>query len=426
MRSFLIAVKLCPYKIHRGMPVLVLTGGPSTQGATDSGSRWSAGKRHVAGIGRDLLGDAVDVAVLRHERASVDADDAVTGHEVAQQTERLIVRLRLAESRHQHLPVRDVEVRVARGQMLALERDRLGNGQEVDVEALRVVATRILEPTVVLHHRFPVDMPLRRHDHHDRHRADEARHVIDVAIGIVARESPGEPVDTFDPEVLPKRPLDVLAGVARVASVGEKHRLRGDEIAAAVDLERPAFHDQAGFHARKAEVSVHVPGDLVVKCRLELAAPGIEHPVEHDHARQMLGSRRPLHDEDGTVIARPHIIAVAQVHHHAIRPADATPEFTENTAQHIEVRHVDVDVPHLVELGRDPVERLLDLGVHTTPDLRPMRPGEDGALVRRPLGRHAVVQIERGGEQMRNIRRKNRHGQPLLPHAAKWKMGWVN
>ena len=77
--------------------------------------------------------------------------------------------------------------------------------------------------------------------------ADEARDVVDVAVGIVAGAAAVEPEDLLDAEVFAEGGFELLAGDAGVALLdfGEEALFGGDEGACAVDIDAAAFEDEA-------------------------------------------------------------------------------------------------------------------------------------------------------------------------------------
>ena len=114
---------------------------------------------------------------------------------------------------------------------------------------------------------------------HDAGR-DEAREVVDVAVGLVPGQPAAEPDHLAGTQVLAQQPLDLGAVEARVA-VGVEQALFGRQHGPlAVDVHRPALQHQRRAVALGAFDLEHPRGGLFVALPAGIeAAPGVEAPV---------------------------------------------------------------------------------------------------------------------------------------------------
>ena len=74
---------------------------------------------------------------------------------------------------------------------------------------------------------------------------DKAGQLVDVPVGVVADDAAAEPEDVGRAEVIAEVLLDVGLGKLRVAIWVEQALLGGEQRAAAVDVDRAAFQDDA-------------------------------------------------------------------------------------------------------------------------------------------------------------------------------------
>ena len=87
----------------------------------------------------------------------------------------------------------------------------------------------------------------------DRPWIGESREVVDVAVGVIALDALFQPEDFGDAESVAQELFDLRAAELRIAVGIEQHRLGGEELARAVDLDRTAFEDHAAFENPLAE-----------------------------------------------------------------------------------------------------------------------------------------------------------------------------
>src|SRR5439155_13100265 len=98
---------------------------------------------------RLLQGEAVQSAQAPHEVHGVDADHGPVGNQLGERAQRDAV-LRIVEGRDQDGGVRDVEVRVARGQALAVKVQGRGHGQRDNLDPRAILEPHALESFPVL------------------------------------------------------------------------------------------------------------------------------------------------------------------------------------------------------------------------------------------------------------------------------------
>ena len=152
---------------------------------------------------------------------------------------------RIIECRDEHQSVGDVEVGIAGRQPLALEDNRPGHGQLDDAERLSVLVARRLQAAEVVLERLVVRVVGARLDDRDHgSRPDEPRQVVDMAVGVVALDSPSQPDDVTDSEIVGEDLLESRAIEAGVASLdlAEQTFLGRKQRAPAVDIDRAPFH----------------------------------------------------------------------------------------------------------------------------------------------------------------------------------------
>src|SRR5439155_25451633 len=160
--------------------------------------------------------------------------------------------------------VRDVEVRVARGQALAVEIQRRGHGQRDNLDPRAILEPHALES-------FPVflEWPVVRiariilssEDHGPR--PDEPADIIYVAVRVVARDSLPQPQHVGHAKVLAEDAFEILPaepGVPRLRGLVKQALFGGHERPAAVDVDAAAFEAHvasplgAGAGAKQAQL----------------------------------------------------------------------------------------------------------------------------------------------------------------------------
>ncbi len=136
-------------------------------------------------------------------------------------------RFALVEDRHEHRVVDDQEIRIARRQPVqppaTARPQRLRHLQRQHLDAASIRRAQIRQPLAVLLQRPVVRIALALL-HHGQHHvlADEARDVVDVAVGVVAFDALPEPEDGLDAEQPLDLGLDLLARPVRVAVLVEQ------------------------------------------------------------------------------------------------------------------------------------------------------------------------------------------------------------
>ena len=125
--------------------------------------------------------------------------------------------LGVVERRHQDGSVRDVEVRITRGEALALEVERRRHRQIDHVDLGPVFESYPLE-TLAVFLEWPVVriVRVRLPAQYDRAGIDEATQIVHMAVGIVARDSLGEPQDVRHAELVAQDRFDLAAPEAGV------------------------------------------------------------------------------------------------------------------------------------------------------------------------------------------------------------------
>ena len=217
---------------------------------------------------------------------------ARSGNSSASDAERDAVG-RVVERRHQHRVVGDVEVRVARRQPLAVEDDRRRHRQrdhlaaagrpgrscrrrrsQVLAQAARSSRRRGSSSTTVTTVRG----------------VDEARQVVDVAVGVVAGDAAAEPEHLARrrgsrAKHRSSRSRDRGRGCAP-ASGSSRHSSVVSSVPCAVDVDAAAFEHDAparaplGCQLRQAEqLRRRAPGDGVVALPVGVLRPAVEAPV---------------------------------------------------------------------------------------------------------------------------------------------------
>jgi hypothetical protein len=123
-------------------------------------------------------------------------------------------------------------------------------------------------------------------------RADEAADVVDVSVGVVARDARAEPQDLADAEVARQGALDAAPAEAWVARLQrlEEALFGRDEGAAAVHVDGAAFeHQVAASGARQptgqTEEGGHDATETAIVPVIRVLRPAIEAPVHERTGR---------------------------------------------------------------------------------------------------------------------------------------------
>ena len=176
----------------------------------------------------------------------VYSDDGTIGEAIGEDVQRDAV-IGIVERRDDHDAVGDVEVRVARGESLAVHDDRAGEGKVDDLEPPLDVTGRVLEPLPIVDGALVVligRIGLEGED--DRVASDEAGDVVHVAVRVVPDAALAEPDGGVDSQVLTER--EFLPGPieARVALLDRREQtLFGrEENAIAVGLDRSTLEHE--------------------------------------------------------------------------------------------------------------------------------------------------------------------------------------
>ena len=192
---------------------------------------------------------------------------------------------------------------MARGEVATSQADRLGHRQFDHVEALLAWAHLAQALQVFLQRRVVRRSLIRFSDRQDGARADEAREVIDVPVGVIVGKAFANPEEFVDGESVVdgsmERRIISAFGPVRVVLDGfgrEQEAITGDFNAAAFE-----FKGIAKF--LQAETRRNLARHLVVERGLELPAPAVEFPVRQG---EFLGGI--VLDEDRAVVAAPHVV----------------------------------------------------------------------------------------------------------------------
>ena len=237
---------------------------------------------------------------------------------------------------------------------------------------------------------------VRLHGGRDGVRAHEARHVVDVAVRVVAGDARAEPQHPLDPQPLPQRLLQRRPRQARIPRLpaAEQALLGRQQQALPVPVDGAALQDHAprpaGRRDRDLEPAhAQAPGDRarqrVVAPPGAVAGPAVEPPVgRRDFAAAVL----PAHDEDRAAVPDPGAVRGNDVPVDPAQVDAGLPQPPLRPPPHGLVVVDDRDafparqMPH--HLGVAPFDgRGLDFPVGAG-----VRPDEPGRLVRLPLGGH--------------------------------------
>src|SRR5262245_1361239 len=247
---------------------------------------------------------------------AINTYDATVGKTPLQNFASLRV-VRMAIGGNQDRFVSDVEISVASGQTLILEIDRPRHWQFYDSQRLAVLIFHPQQAFVVIDQNSVIFVPGIVFDHcDDRVRRDEPRQVINVPIGVVADYTVAQPQDVRGPEVVFQILLDLFAVEMRVAVGIEQAGLGRDERAAPVDIQRTAFHYDAGLK----EDFVHLLGDargnyVVQVVRRIFIAPGVVAPIDD---RAFAPAAAVAHDVNRTVVSRPGVTGWIEMESHGV------------------------------------------------------------------------------------------------------------
>ena len=313
------------------------------------------------------------------------------------------VVLRAAEHGQQHGAVRDVEVRVARGQALVLEVLRLRHRQLDDLER-----------------------PARRSRAHgeqargspraarDSRRARFGSTTVTTASCATKRvrsstwpsvSSPSMPSPSqricVTPNDVAQHALDVGARERRVAVRVQQALLGGEQRALAVHLDRAALEHDVGLReARHAERLGHLPADRAGRGR----TAGTCRPRRCSRSRT--ASRCAPHRVRVTKIApwsRHQASLVGKRWKRSRSGGAAAREQLADVRLVLRVEHVDVDGLALASAAHERAIAGSTAVEHAGPAVAVVRPRQPGGLVRRPLGRHAVAERARHCADRRRI-----------------------
>ena len=231
-----------------------------------------------------------------------------------------------------------------------------------------------------------------RPDARDLARADEAGHVVDVAVGLLGVDAVAQPEHLLAAEIVAEHALDGAAVHVGVAPLGQQAHLGREHGTLAVDVDRAALeHEALGAVGVDALDLADLLRDLIVEIPREIepvdkAAPGVERPVHGAHAAVVIDEeRRPA-------VADPGVVARHLDDAHGTRQA---------LARVLVLRRGDAD-RHGFKLqnGRRHVQKsfLRGLGA-VAPVVVALRPEHPDAGLRLKLRRHPVaVELRRGAD----------------------------
>ena len=211
----------------------------------------------------------------------VDADDFAVGEKGLEDIGGLVVG-QAAVGWEDDLGVGDVEVGVGGREALVVVEDEVGHGHLDDGGLFAVGQTAAAEHLEVALQGLVVLVPgVVLDDGEDGVGGYEAREVVDMAVGVVADDAVAKPDDVVH-TVIVAQILFYLVLVEVGIAVGiEEAGGGGEEVAAAVDVDAAAFHDDAGREeGRVGHEVVDMDGDLGVQLVGVLAAPGVVVPVD--------------------------------------------------------------------------------------------------------------------------------------------------
>src|SRR2546422_115337 len=235
-----------------------------------------------------LLSQAVQRPQPPHQIDSMDPNDWAIADQFGEQPERSTV-VRIMERRHETHVVGDVEIRIARGEPLALEGKRCRHRQGDDFDFRAVLEPHPLEPLAILPQRPVVRVAgIRLAAQHHGSRIDEAAQVVHMAVGIVAGDPPPEPQHVRHAEVFAQRALQL-----RARQAGVPHLDRGVEQTLFGGRE-PEELDARGVATDPFE---YAPGLALVRGRI--------HENTYDLARHELANALAVFPRDRCELARP-------------------------------------------------------------------------------------------------------------------------
>ena len=227
-----------------------------------------------------------------------------------------------------------------------------------------------------------------------------------MAVRVVAVDSPAQPDDVADAQVIGEDLLDgraVEAGVARL-DFAEQAFLGRQQRAPAVDVDRTPFHHDPDalaplldprHPARQPQPPLELARQAVVAAVVVVLGPAVELPVDQTDGVSDVGRRLVLDDERRRRVAQPDAVGRRLEEPDRVEVDAHGVELVGDPALHRPA--ADDDVDHLDaaqvadDLGVDPGDRRELAG----PVVAVVRPGDPGRRVRLPFGGHAVA--ERGG-----------------------------
>ena len=230
-----------------------------------------------------LLGHTVHGAEPPDKVAGINRDDLASREERCQRVQGDAI-VRIVEHRYQQNAIRDVEIRIARGQAASLENDWARHGKLDDVEWLAILIVCGLKTTKIVPQRFVIRIFRIVLDHGDDGvRRDEPREVIDVAVSIVAEDAAAQPDHVRRTEIISEDFFVVFARHAGIALLhfAEQTLFGGEERALSVDVDRAAFEDDTVFFMERADLASvgdvrHKAADFFVVTPVGIFCPGIE------------------------------------------------------------------------------------------------------------------------------------------------------
>src|ERR1035437_4572572 len=302
----------------------------------------------------------------------------------------------VVECWNQHCGVGDLEVRITRGQALAIEVDGGRHRQGHNLDLRSVFQAHVLQALPiflewsvirVVHISFPAE--------NDGARIYKPAQVINVPVRVVAGNSLAEPENIGYAQVSAEDRGDFLASKTRVADLHggiEQAFLRSQERAESIGVNAAAFQNKptALHHGVKHAASQRPRRsrrNLAILSPVRILRPTCEAETRNGH----VGARRVTLHKHGAEVARPAAIGGKAEKLHALQ-IHANP--FENTASFsLVVFRVDQNSHDFA--GNDVT---YDLTVHPGDGgefLRPVgevvRPPDPRGLMRFPLSRHAVA-----------------------------------
>jgi len=255
----------------------------------------------------------VECAEAENQIHGVNADDGPRGEQFGQDAECATVE-RIVEGGHEHGGIADIKVGVTGGEAEALEVERAGHGQTDDMRASTVLQAHGFQAFAIFFQDAMVGIAgIAFLGEDDGAGIDETAEIVDVAVGVVAGDAAAEPENVFGAEKAAERRFNLRArktGVAHLNARMEQAFLRGEQSAAAVDVNAAAFENEAATgdfsgEEREAKGASGMAGDLRVATPIGVFGPGIE--AESDDGERSVCARgaRIAPDEDGAGIAGP-------------------------------------------------------------------------------------------------------------------------